>query len=92
MPEKFENDLPPKEPINLEENPFAYNKDFDPENPEDFTSWLNMRPKHISEEEWPIKVAELKELLNAPSVKNEHDRSMVILGWKSKNGLLHEQK
>ena len=95
MSEKLEGNLSPKEqnePIDVDKDPFAYNKDFDPSNPEHFTAWVKMRPKHISEAEWPIKVAELKEMLTAPSVKNEHDRSMVMLGWKSKNGLLPEQK
>jgi hypothetical protein len=51
-----------------------------------------MRPKHISKEEWPIKLAELKLMLESPSVKSEHDRSMLIMGWKSTNGPLPEQK
>ena len=77
------------EPIDVEKDPFAYNKDFDPNNPEQFQAWLSMRPKHISEEEWPLRLAELKLMLEG---KNEQDASMIMLGWKSKNGLIPEQK
>lgn len=82
---------PPSGPTNIERDPFAYNKDFNPKNPAHFNAWLKMRPMHISEEEWPLRVAKLKLMLESPSVKTKHDKSMLVLGWKSENGLLSQQ-
>lgn len=79
---------PDSEPIDVQTNPFAYNKRFDPDDPSQIDEWIKMRPTHISKEAWPIKVYTLKELLKTPSVQTEHDKAMVVMGWKSGNGLL----
>lgn len=97
MSEKYEGlSFPQKdveqEGIDVEKDPFAYNKDFDPSNPAHFEAWLKMRPSHMTEGEWQFAVGELKMLLESTEVKSEHDKSMVILGWKSKYKLLPEQK
>ncbi|MFA6922387.1 MAG: hypothetical protein WC216_11140 [Gallionella sp.] len=68
-------------------DPFAYNKDFDPQNAEHFNAWLDMRPPHLSEGEWQFQVGRLKLLLESQSVKTEYDRSIIMVGWKHENGL-----
>ncbi len=73
------------ESIDVAKDPFAYNKEFDPNNPEHFSDWLKMRPSHITEADWQFKLGELKEMLAG---KNQRDASMIFLGWKVTNGLL----
>lgn len=94
MPEQFKPTRESGEDtgINVEKDPFAYAKDFDPENPAHFEAWLKMKPSHMTEGEWLFALGELRLLLESKEVKNEHDESMVILGWKSKYKLLPEQK
>ena len=80
-----------KSGINVQEDPFAYNKEFDHTNPQNFEAWLKMKPSHMSEGEWQFALGELQLLLEndkSEVVKTERDRSNLILGWKSKNGLL----
>lgn len=74
-----------KKLIDINQDPFAYNVDFD------FNAWLKMRPTHISETEWPLRLAKLKLALESEMIKTEHDRQTVILGWKLKNGLLPKE-
>jgi hypothetical protein len=74
--------------IKQAEMPFAYNKDFDPDDPDDFKAWLKMRPSHITEAEWPICIAELKLMLKGLQAD---DRSKLMLVWKFENGLLSSE-
>lgn len=76
--------------MDVNKDPFAYNKDFDPNNPEHFKAWLKLCPAHITDTEWMFALGELKLLLEG--VKNEEDRSKLILGWKSQYKLFPEQK
>lgn len=84
------DDAKDPEPINVKTDWAAYNKDFDPNNPDHFNAWLKMRPMHISEGDWGYALGELKLLLSAPSCKTEQDRANLMLGWKSKYSLLPE--
>lgn len=94
MPEKFKSmhENAENEGIDVEKDPFAYDKDFDPSNHAHFEAWLKMRPSHMTEGEWQFALGELKLLLESKEVKSEHDKSMVILGWKSKHKLLPRQE
>lgn len=69
-------------------NPYLYNKDFDPKNNEHFGLWLEMRPLHLTECEWLYQLGRLTLLLQSASVQTEYDRSMIMLSWKSENGLI----
>ena len=72
--------------IDLEKDPFAYNRDLDVTDSAAFSALFRMRPTHISEGDWQYQVGRLKLLLEA--AENAHGKAMVILGWKSQNGLL----
>ena len=79
------------EGIDVKKDPSPYEKDFDPKNPDHFAAWLKMRPTHMSQDEWQSAVAELKLLLTSNSVQTEDDKSMLMIGWRSKYGLLSEK-
>ena len=74
--------------IDAEKNPSAYNKDFDADNPDHFADWLKMCPSHMTEEEWQFALGELQLMLESVNVKTEKGKSVLMLGWKSKYGLL----
>jgi hypothetical protein len=76
--------------IDVKKDPFAYNKDFDPNNPEHFQAWLKMCPSHMTDTEWQYRLGELKLLLEG--VEGEETKSKLMLGWKSECKLLPEQK
>jgi hypothetical protein len=78
----------PKGTIDVKTDWAAYNKDFDPENPEHFKAWLEMCPSHLTEGDWQLALGELSEMLDSETIKTEHDKSMLVLGWKSKYNLL----
>lgn len=77
--------------IDAQENLSVYNKDFNPSNPHNFGDWLQLRPSHLSKEDWMFQLGKLNLMLGSKSMNTDHDRDMLILGWKSHNGLLLKQ-
>jgi len=91
MSERFSSHKNEGRVIDVENDPFAFNENFDPNNPEHFTAWLNMRPSHLSEGEWSFALGELKLMLLNDSNRTEKEKGYLILGWKSKYGLLPKE-
>lgn len=76
------------EPIDVDKDPFAYNKEFNPEDPTHFAQWnKHMRPKHIRPEVWLYKIAELKLMLEG---KSSEERGQILYGWKVQNQLIRQ--
>lgn len=80
------SDGPEADPIDVDQDPFAYNKEFNPENPTHFAAWNKyMRPKHISPENWLFGIAKLKLMLEG---KGDTERAQIIHWWKIQHGLI----
>lgn len=85
------SDEPDGAPIDVDKDPFAYNKDFDPENPIHFAMWnKHMRPTHITPGKWLFELGRLKLFLQDPSITTESDRSLLMLWWKVSNWLIKQ--
>jgi hypothetical protein len=76
--------------LDVQRDPFAYSKDFDPNNPKHFEAWLKMCPSHMTDAEWQFRLGELKLMLEG--VQHEETRSKLMSRWKSECKLLPEQK
>lgn len=74
-------------PIDVQKNPYPYHADFIPDDPKNMRGWELIRPTHISEKDWPVKLAELKEQLKNAGEASEEEKSDIVHRWKTKNGL-----
>lgn len=91
---KFRDGVPDREirtGIDVDEDPYLYNKDFIPGDPKSFDAWEKMRPDHLRGGEWQYALGELLLMLDDSSLTPQ-ERGYLVLGWKSKWALLPEQK
>ena len=73
--------------IDVKKDPFAYNKDFNENDPKNVQMWFEMQPSHMTPGEWQFAVGELFLMVRRPGI-SMREYNLLVLGWKYKNGLL----
>jgi hypothetical protein len=75
--------------IDIKEDPFAYNREFDPTTIEGYRVLVGMRPSHIEKDDWKFNVQGIKLVLERAVTDGStlEERKKIMEDFLKRNGL-----